>query len=169
MPGRAHDPAFDPDWSQHLAPSTWASVLAVAAAVFFFIVDMLLPLEASEIPEASERLVAVGFRRQVGPDPFPPTRPMLEGSLREEGEVFAIHLHVIPSGDPEIEEMRSFRDRLRADPALRDAYVAQKRRIVEEGVPDALEYSYRKGVFVVETLRELGFPVERNTLGPGTE
>jgi GrpB-like predicted nucleotidyltransferase (UPF0157 family) len=133
------------------------------------IVDMLLPLEASEIPEASERLVAVGFRRQVGPDPFPPTRPMLEGSLREEGEVFAIHLHVIPSGDPEIEEMRSFRDRLRADPALRDAYVAQKRRIVEEGVPDALEYSYRKGVFVVETLRELGFPVERDTLGPGTK
>ena len=133
------------------------------------VVDMLLPLDASEIPDATDWLVAVGFRRQVGPDPFPPTRPMLEGSLREEGDIFAIHLHVIPLGDPEIEEMRSFRDRLRADPALRDAYVAEKRRIVEEGVPDALEYSYRKGVFVVGTLRGMGFPVERNTLGPGTE
>ena len=130
---------------------------------------MLLPLDASEITDATERLVAVGFRRQEGRDPFPPTRPLLEGSLREEGDVFAIHLHVIPLGDPEIEEMRAFRERLRADPALREAYVAQKRRIVEEGVPDSLEYAYRKGVFVVSTLRELGFPVERNTLGRGTK
>ena len=132
-------------------------------------VDLLLPLDAPEIPEATEWLVAVGFRRQGGPDPFPPTRPMLEGSLREEGEVFAIHLHVIPLGDLEIEEMRAFRERLRADPALRDAYVAEKRRIVEEGVPDALEYAYRKGVFVVGTLRDMGFPVERNTLGPASK
>jgi GrpB-like predicted nucleotidyltransferase (UPF0157 family) len=133
------------------------------------IVDMLLPLDASEIPDATERLVAVGFRRQGGSDPFPPTRPMLEGSIREQGEVFAIHLHVIAPGDPEIEEMRAFRDRLRADPELREAYMAEKRRIVEEGVPDSLEYSYRKGVFVVGTLREMGFPVERNTLGPSGE
>jgi GrpB-like predicted nucleotidyltransferase (UPF0157 family) len=94
---------------------------------------------------------------------------MLEGSLPEEGDVFAIHLHVIPLGDPEIDEMRAFRERLRADPELRESYVAEKRRIVEEGVPDPLEYSYRKGVFVVGTLREMGFPVERNTLGPGTK
>ena len=133
------------------------------------IVDMLLPIDVSEIPDVTERLVAVGFRRQSGADPFPPTRPLLEGSLREEGDVFAIHLHVIPNGDPEIEEMRAFRDRLRADPALREAYVAEKRRIVDGGVPGALEYSYEKGVFVVSTLREMGFPVERNTLGPGTK
>jgi GrpB-like predicted nucleotidyltransferase (UPF0157 family) len=132
-------------------------------------VDMLLPLDAADIPDATERLVAVGFRRQSGVDPFPPTRPMLEGSLREEGDVFAIHLHVIPLGDPEIEEMRAFRDRLRSDPTLRDAYGEEKRRIVEAGVPGALEYSYEKGVFVVSTLREMGFPVERNTLGPGTK
>ncbi len=133
------------------------------------IVDMLLPLGSSEIPDATGWLVAVGFRRQVGPDPFPPTRPMLEGSLWDEGDVFAIHLHAIPLGDPEIQEMRAFRERLRTDPALRDAYVAEKRRIVEEGVPDALEYSYRKGVFVVSTLRDMGFPVERNTLGPASK
>jgi len=133
------------------------------------IVDVLLPLDAAEIPSATERLVAVGFQRQGGRDPFPPERPLLEGSLREEGDVFAIHLHVIPDGDPEIEEMRSFRERLRSDRALREAYEAEKRRIVEEGVPDSLEYSYRKGAFVVSTLRNLGFPVERNTLGPAHE
>jgi GrpB-like predicted nucleotidyltransferase (UPF0157 family) len=132
-------------------------------------VDMLLPLDAADIPDATERLVAVGFRRQSGEDPFPSTRPMLEGSLRVDSDVFAIHLHVIPDGDPEIEEMRGFRERLRADPALREAYVEQKRRIVESGAPNALEYSYEKGVFVVSTLREMGFPVERNTLGPGTK
>jgi GrpB-like predicted nucleotidyltransferase (UPF0157 family) len=133
------------------------------------VVDMLLPIDASEIPDATDRLVGVGFHLQGGPDPFPPTRPMLEGSLREEGEVFAIHLHVIPRGDPEIEEMRAFRERLRSDATLREAYVAEKRRIVEEGVPDPLEYSYRKGVFVVSTLRDMGFPVERNTLGPASK
>jgi dephospho-CoA kinase len=132
------------------------------------VVDVLLPLDAAEISDATERLVAVGFQRQNGRDPFPPTRPMLEGSLREDGDVFAIHLHVIPLGDPEIEEMRAFRDRLRSDAALRDAYVAEKQRIVDRGVPDALEYAYEKGVFVVSTLREMGFPVERNTLRPGT-
>jgi GrpB-like predicted nucleotidyltransferase (UPF0157 family) len=133
------------------------------------IVDVLLPLDASEIPDGTERLVAVGFSRQGGVDPFPPTRPLLEGSLREDGDVFAIHLHVIPLGDPEIEEMRAFRERLRADPALREAYEAEKRRIVEAGVPSSLEYSYEKGVFVVSTLRDMGFPVERNTLRPAPE
>jgi GrpB-like predicted nucleotidyltransferase (UPF0157 family) len=132
------------------------------------VVDILLPLDAAEIPSPTELLVAVGFQRQSDRDPFPPERPMLEGSLREDGDVFAIHLHVIPLGDPEIEEMRAFRDRLRADPALRKVYVAEKRRIVEEGVDDALEYSYEKGVFVVETLRDMGFPVERSDPGPGT-
>jgi GrpB-like predicted nucleotidyltransferase (UPF0157 family) len=133
------------------------------------IVDMLLPADPAEIPRITDALVAVGFQRQEGRDPFPPTRPMLEGSLREEGVVFWIHLHVIQLGDPEIDEMRALRDRLRADPALREAYVAEKRGIVEEGVRDSLEYSYRKGVFVVETLRAMGFPVERNTLRPPPE
>jgi GrpB-like predicted nucleotidyltransferase (UPF0157 family) len=133
------------------------------------IVDVLLPLDASEIPDGTERLVAVGFSRQGGVDPFPPTRPLLEGSLREDGDVFAIHLHVIPLGDPEIEEMRAFRERLRADPDLREAYQAEKKRIVEAGVRSSLEYSYEKGVFVVSTLRDMGFPVERNTLRPAPE
>jgi GrpB-like predicted nucleotidyltransferase (UPF0157 family) len=133
------------------------------------IVDVLLPLAASAIPPATDALVALGFERQSGRDPFPPERPMLEGSLTEGGDVFGIHLHVIPLGDPEIEEMRAFRDRLRSDAALRNAYVAEKRRIVDEGASDPLEYSYEKGVFLVRTLREMGFPVERNTLRPGAK
>jgi GrpB-like predicted nucleotidyltransferase (UPF0157 family) len=128
------------------------------------IVDMLLPLDSEEIPAATDALVTVGFQRQGGRDPFPATRPMLEGSLREGRDPFWIHLHVIPTGDPEIEEMRAFRERLRSDPALREAYVVEKRRIVAEGVDDSLEYSYRKAVWVVETLRDMGFPVERDTI-----
>ncbi len=127
---------------------------------------MLLPAEPEEIPAITEALVAVGFRRQEGRDPFPATRPMLEGSLREAGEIFWIHLHVVPVGEPEIEEMRAFRDRLRRDPSLRDAYVAEKRRIVGEGVPDSLEYSYRKAQFVIDTLHGMGFPVERHSDPP---
>jgi GrpB-like predicted nucleotidyltransferase (UPF0157 family) len=125
------------------------------------IVDMLLPADPEEIARTTDALVAVGFQRQEGKDPFPPTRPMLEGSLREDGGVFWTHLHVVPLGDPEIGEMRTFRDRLRADAALREAYVAEKQRIVDEGVHDSLEYSYRKSVWIVETLHAMGFPVER--------
>jgi hypothetical protein len=39
--------------------------------------------------------------------------------------------------------------------------VAEKQRIVDEGVPNSLEYSYRKSAWLVETLRDMGFPVER--------
>jgi hypothetical protein len=43
---------------------------------------------------------------------------------------------------------RFFRDALIADPALLAAYAAEKRRIVDSGVTDPLEYRYAKDAFV---------------------
>lgn len=102
------------------------------------IVDVLLPADPAEIPGVTDALAVVGFQRQGGRDPFPPTRPMLEGSIREQGEVFLIHLHVVPLGDPEIEEM----------------------------LADSFEYAERKGQFVIEILHGMGFPVERHSGAP---
>ncbi len=65
-----------------------------------------------------------------------------------DGETFPLHVHVIPVASPEVNEMRAFRDRLRADPELVAAYVARKRQIIAGGVTDSLEYCYAKGEFV---------------------
>jgi ribosomal-protein-alanine N-acetyltransferase len=62
------------------------------------------------------------------------------------------------SSPPEVQEMRSFRDRLRADPALVAAYVASKKAILAAGVTDPVAYSIRKGGFVQGVLRLEGGP-----------
>jgi GrpB-like predicted nucleotidyltransferase (UPF0157 family) len=37
--------------------------------------------------------------------------------------------------------LQTFRDRLRADPTFREAYVAAKKAIIAGGVTDSLEYA----------------------------
>jgi GrpB-like predicted nucleotidyltransferase (UPF0157 family) len=121
------------------------------------VVDLMIAADPGEIPPITEALLAMGFQSQTGRDPFPATRPMLEGIIDHEGTVFALHCHVIPTNDPEVVWQRAFRDRLREDAALRDAYVAEKRRIVRTGVTDSLDYSNRKDEFVEGVLRDMGF------------
>jgi GrpB-like predicted nucleotidyltransferase (UPF0157 family) len=118
--------------------------------------DLMIEAQPSQIPEITETLLSLGFQRQSGRDPFPPTRPMLEGAIRYEGEIFDLHCHVIPAGSWEAGELRAFRDRLRTDPALRKAYVAAKRRIVESGVTSSQDYAIAKSDFVVQVLRDMG-------------
>jgi GrpB-like predicted nucleotidyltransferase (UPF0157 family) len=119
------------------------------------IVDLMIVAQPEDIPAIVEGLLSIGFNPQSGRDPFPPTRPMLEGTMRHDGAVFGVHCHVVPLDDPGPARDRAFRDRLREDAVLREAYVAEKRRIVEDGVTDSLDYSYIKGEFVGATLREM--------------
>jgi GrpB-like predicted nucleotidyltransferase (UPF0157 family) len=49
-------------------------------------------------------------------------------------------------------ELRAFRDRLRANPEMMEAYVQRKRDFIEGGTTDALDYSIVKGSFVREAL-----------------
>jgi GrpB-like predicted nucleotidyltransferase (UPF0157 family) len=53
----------------------------------------------------------------------------------------------------EAEELRRFRDGLRAKRELVATYVAFKRAILANGVTDSLEYCERKGVFVQRALK----------------
>jgi GrpB-like predicted nucleotidyltransferase (UPF0157 family) len=73
---------------------------------------------------------------------------MRVGSWTHDGETYLVHLHVIPASSPEVEEMRFFRACLRADPELRKAYVAEKRRIIAGGITDSLDYCRAKGEFI---------------------
>jgi len=118
-------------------------------------VDLLVAADPGEIPAITEALVGIGLRRQSGPNRFPPTRPMLAGAVRFEGELFVLHVHIVPAADPEVIGLRAFRDALRADPRLRDEYTAEKRRIVASGVTDTSDYAIEKGRFVQEALRRI--------------
>jgi 5-(carboxyamino)imidazole ribonucleotide synthase len=121
-------------------------------------VDLGIEAEPDEIPILVEALLSLGFQRQSGMAPFPPTRPLLLGAVEDDGTRYRIHLHVMPPARHELAEQCAFRDALRADDALRGAYAAAKRRIVEaapEGDANLL-YTVHKGDFVQETLYRLG-------------
>jgi GrpB-like predicted nucleotidyltransferase (UPF0157 family)/mannose-6-phosphate isomerase-like protein (cupin superfamily) len=117
------------------------------------IVDLLIAYEPGRLGEVRDGLDALGFERQTGRDPFPEERPMRVGSIEFDGSRFPLHAHVVDSTSPEARELRSFRDRLRAEPSLLAQYVAVKRKILAEGKPDSLDYCIRKGDFIAATLR----------------
>jgi GrpB-like predicted nucleotidyltransferase (UPF0157 family) len=115
-------------------------------------VDLLLAYPDGAFDEVTTELDALGFQRQQGRDPFREDRAMRVGAIEEGGALIPIHAHVVAARSPEAEDMRTFRDRLRADPALRDAYVAKKRAILRAGVRDSIIYAIEKGDFVVDVL-----------------
>ena len=122
------------------------------------IVDLGMEADPADIRGLTDAFCSLGFQPQGGMAPFPPTRPMLIGAVEEGGERFGIHLHVMPPARRELAELRAFRDALRADDVLRDAYAAAKLRIVEaapDGEANQL-YTVHKGDFVQEALYRLG-------------
>jgi len=108
------------------------------------IVDLQITADPADVPGITHALLAIGFERQRGPDPWPPERPMLEGTIEQEGAVFGIHCHVVPTTDPDVRQMIEFRDLVRRDASAREAYAADKRRIAA-GTADPLEYTAAKG------------------------
>ncbi len=124
------------------------------------IVDLAVEVSVAELPTIVEALLGLGFQRQGGVDPWPDTRPMLVGSLRLDDARSRLHLHLMPrdhrqwAGD--FGRHVGFRDALRADPALRDAYAAVKRGVVREGIVGPYPYTVAKGEWVAEQVRRLG-------------
>jgi GrpB-like predicted nucleotidyltransferase (UPF0157 family) len=116
------------------------------------VVDLMIPVPDGELETIKQLLDQLGFQRQTNRDPFPEDRPLRVGSLTYDGEVFRLHVHVIPAASPEVDELRFFRTCLRADPELLKAYVARKREIIAGGVTDSLEYCKLKGEFIKTVL-----------------
>jgi 5-(carboxyamino)imidazole ribonucleotide synthase len=127
------------------------------------IVDLAIATEPAAIPGIVEQLHGLGFGPQPGPDPWPPTRPMLVGSLEVDGDTFRIHLHVQP-GTEELRRDLAFRDALRAEPALVERYARLKAGIVEGGLVEGHQYTYQKQAWISDVQRALG--VERAPLAP---
>jgi 5-(carboxyamino)imidazole ribonucleotide synthase len=133
------------------------------------VVDLAMQADPADIPAITERLLELGFQPQPGPDVFPPTRPLLVGSMAARGERFRIHLHVYPTGPSpwagDFARDVAFRDALRADADLRGQYAAVKRGIVaaSEGPLDSQVYAYAKASWISTAYARLGLlrrPIE---------
>jgi GrpB-like predicted nucleotidyltransferase (UPF0157 family) len=116
------------------------------------LIDLLVTYPEGRLEDAKRVLAGLGFQPQQSRDPFPEDRPMRVGSVEHAGSLYPIHAHVVSATSPEAEEMLRFRDRLRADPKLQRAYEAEKKRILEAGVIDGLDYARRKGEFIRRAL-----------------
>ena len=124
------------------------------------VIDLGIEVEPEAVAGVAEHLVGLGFERQTSAYAFPPTRPLLLGSIAHDGTTFRIHAHVKPRGHrlwgrDQARDL-AFRDALRADPALRASYAARKRAIVAGGTTDGFRYSMAKTEWIRSTLEAIG-------------
>lgn len=112
------------------------------------ILDLMLLYPDGRLEETKAVLAGLGFQPQTYGYFWPEERPMRVGALADGGELFLIHVHVIHADAAEVASLRAFRDRLRTDTELRDAYVEEKRRICAVGVETRAEYTQIKGAFI---------------------
>jgi GrpB-like predicted nucleotidyltransferase (UPF0157 family) len=112
------------------------------------IVDLMALYPAGELAATREAIDRIGFQRQRVGHIFPEERPMRVGAIEHAGKRYRLHLHLIGANSPEKESLRRFRDALRADPALRDAYQAKKRAILISGLSEPKDYTHAKGEFI---------------------
>ena len=127
------------------------------------IVDLAIATTAEDVPVVVALLHELGFGPQPGPDPWPPSRPMLVGSLVRAGTTFRIHCHVLPDRE-ELKRDIAFRDALLGDPQLVEGYAALKAGIVTSGPLEPHQYTYRKQAWISDVHRRLG--VERRPVTP---
>jgi GrpB-like predicted nucleotidyltransferase (UPF0157 family) len=122
------------------------------------VVDLMLLYPEGQLAAARDWLDALGFQRQTVGHLFPESRPMRVGALEHKGDLFRVHVHVIAASSTEVAALRTFRERLRADPQIRAAYVERKRTILAGGVTDSRQYTEMKGSFVRQALVATGDP-----------
>ena len=127
------------------------------------IVDLAIATTHDDVPAVAAALREIGFGSQPGPDPWPPSRPMLVGSMVLGDRTFRIHCHVLPDTD-ELRRDVAFRDALLADPELVAGYAALKSGIVKGGLIEPHQYTYQKQAWIADVHRRLG--VERLPITP---
>lgn len=120
------------------------------------IIDLAVTYGAGDLEIAKAALDSLGFQRQGGRDPFPETRPMRVGSVQAFGATYRVHAHVIERDGEEHRGLIRFRDAMRSDAGLREAYESVKQGILARGITDSLEYCYAKEAFITEVLSKLG-------------
>jgi len=116
------------------------------------IVDLMARYPPGKLEATREAIDALGFQHQKAGHIFPEERPMRVGAIQYAGKRYRLHVHLIAMNSVEEETLRRFRDVLRADPALRDAYQAKKRAILQSGVLEPKDYTYAKREFITSVI-----------------
>jgi GrpB-like predicted nucleotidyltransferase (UPF0157 family) len=112
------------------------------------VVDLMLLYPPGGLASARDVLNRMGFQRHDRPGAFPEERPVRIGTIEHDGETFRLHVHVIAADAPEVSQQRRFRDTLRADPELVEAYAARKRAVLDAGATDGNDYNLGKDAFI---------------------
>lgn len=125
---------------------------AVAGCAGNGILDLMVLCPAGKLDDIRQCIDELGFQHQSTRDPFPEERPMRTGAFEYSGRRYLVHVHLLSADSTEAEELRYFRDCLRADRELRAAYVAFKKKVLGKGVQDPAEYAEQKGEFMRQCL-----------------
>ena len=116
------------------------------------IIDLMIVPPTARLAEVRDHIDQLGFQRQTTRDPFPEDRPMRTGAFDYNEGRYLVHVHIVPAESTEVEDLRYFRDCLRADPELRQAYVKFKKKLLAQGISDSVDYAIAKGEFIRQCL-----------------
>jgi GrpB-like predicted nucleotidyltransferase (UPF0157 family) len=117
------------------------------------VVDLLAPVQSlASARSAIPKLAAEGWL--FWPDD--PNRDYRLWFLRPRPTARTHHLQVIQHDDPNVRALIAFRDALRADAALRDAYAVLKDDLARQYATDRTAYTNAKSDFVRSVLRSVG-------------
>ena len=116
------------------------------------IIDLMVLYPDGQLEEVKEGLRGLGLQRQTVGHLMPESRPMKVGAVRYQGRTYRLHVHVIAAHSPEVNALRRFRDRLRANRHAVERYVEQKRAILAAGVTDSRAYTSMKSSFIQKAL-----------------
>ena len=118
------------------------------------IIDLLAIYSEGEFDSTRDYLLSLGLVMQ-GPEfanAWPKSRPMLLGWYVHSNKNYLVYVHVVAQSNPEIQRFRLFRERLSSSPALLNNYIAEKKRIIGEGVQDTDAYARLKRPIIHEVL-----------------
>jgi GrpB-like predicted nucleotidyltransferase (UPF0157 family) len=112
------------------------------------IVDLVTLYPRGRLEETRQAIDSLGFQHQRAGHEFPEDRPMRVGAIDYDGRAYRMHVHVVAAESAEAKALYRFRDVLRRDEKLRDAYQAKKRAILQSGTSDPAGYTHAKGEFI---------------------
>lgn len=110
------------------------------------IIDLMALYPKGRLDVVKKLFLGMGCQRQGKEfkNRFPDSRPVMMGTFESDNKSFLLYIHVIQKDSYEAVRFRSFRDRLDSDSELLSAYIAEKKRIISEGITDTDDYAELK-------------------------
>jgi GrpB-like predicted nucleotidyltransferase (UPF0157 family) len=121
------------------------------------IIDILIVYRLeSELNLIKNTLKQNNFQEQTTSDPFPEERPMRTGSFEYFGRIFRTHIHIIEIKSKEINDLLKFKEILTLNNDFKKKYIITKKKIIENGITNSLDYCHEKRKFIEEVMQTNG-------------